>query len=352
MYQRFLASLLFVFSFIVIALGGYQCAQQPLGPSTNSSPTPSGGATNTGKNAQEQVPIPSPSSSLDLDTSVDSSSSLPQAPDKDEGCSAKRDQYRDMAKRYGEMALFEFENEQVIKDYRLGAKSNFGVQCARLFLDMKAVYDPKKDTKSKKVSKTKLYGGTLRLSYEVDGRTIDVVKYSAGDSIQENINNRWDIESSWVPNVDNQVNKKEFHAIFESEHSAVILSLTNVRTRDVGDGLRAYMGGGALFYKMFRCVNSLTSKCHNEGMYIAHSRADQCDYPRKKPCWQKTAGGFSCLPNGVLPLVNVGSQVREAALPRLNIASENGRSCYKTLGYFGRLDLEEAFHVKKVKDLK
>ena len=351
-YKRFLTISLFVVSFVVIALGGYQCAELPsaLGPSANT------GAGET----EEPIQNPTNSPATTANTAnangasppVNTGSSLPQEPEKEEGCSASRAQYRDLAKRYGEMALFDFENQDTVEDYRLGAKSNFGIRCARLFLDMKKVYDPSEDTSKSKISKTKLYGGSLTLTYELDGRSIKVIRYSAGETAQENINNRWDVKSSWVPNTNNVVNDKKFHAIFESKNSAVILSLTDVRTRDIRDGVRAYIGGGALFYKMFRCVTDLKSQCHNKGMYIAHSRSDQCNYPRRKPCWQKTAGGFSCLPNGVLPLVNVGSTVREAALPKLDIASKNKRSCYKTLGWFGRLDLEEAFHVKKVTDLK
>ena len=154
---------------------------------------------------------------------------------------------------------------------------------------------------------------------------------------EENKYNRWS-GSTWKADRNNTVHKK-FHAIFEDEHSALILKIDDVRLKDLRDGDTAYFGAGEIYYKMFRVwTGDKNDLCYTKGTYVSLARQS---LPRKNRCWLLGTGPFSCRPNGAL--------APRAKVTNINITG--GLSCYSRLGVFFNLKLEGAFNVGNVKEL-
>ena len=223
MYRKFPAILLFLFSFVLITVGGYQCATRII--DEESIPIDYGGGTDNsyGDNSGQYD---------GYYRDAGNERQLPPEP----GDSCARSQYRDLAEKYGEMAVFKFDRSSV-EDYRLGASQNFDLKCARLYLSMT------------QLSSSGTYKGLLRISYETGGKII-VDRFDSGSSMEDNKYNHWS-SGSWRSDQDNNVNK-QFYAIFENTNRAIILKLDDVRIRDIRDGETAYFGAGEIHYKMFR----------------------------------------------------------------------------------------------------
>ena len=314
MYRKFPAILLFLFSFVLITVGGYQCATR-VTTDQEIIPIVGGGTDSYGNNSGQYDGYYS-----------DAGEERPLPPEPGDSCA--RSQYRDLAERYGEMAVFKFDRTSV-EDYRLGASQNFDLKCARLYLSMT------------QLSSSETYKGLLRISYETGGNII-VDRFDSGSSMKDNKYNHWS-SGSWNSDQNNNVDK-QFYAIFENTDRAIILKLEDVRVRDIRDGEAEYFGAGEIHYKMFRYSQTAGKNdvCHSRGGYMRGARQQP---PRRKKCWLTSTGPFSCLPNGVLS-VQGGSA---PAVPMIDITGD--LNCYNRLGVFFNLEIEEAFDVGDVEEL-
>ena len=223
-YGKLPTTLLFLFSFIILTIGGYQCATKTIPERTNIPIENSHGGTNGNWSPNSGGPrggaSPLYPEGYGSDSSgVNGSENLP--PDTGNRCAASKKKYRSLSEKYGKKAGFKFDNSS-LEDYRLGAKQNFDLKCARIYLDM-----------SRSSSSSLAYKGMLTISFE-DGRSIQVHRYQSGFTANENKYNRW-AGTSWRPNSSDRVDKK-FYAIFENKEAAVILRLEEVRVEDVRDG--------------------------------------------------------------------------------------------------------------------
>lgn len=300
-YRKIPSLLLFIFASAVIISGGYQCATRVTHEGTEIIPIVNGG-----NNANLD----------DNDLNInddDTDSRLPEEPD--DGCD--RDQYSDFVKIYGEMGVLKFKTN--LEDYRLGREKNFGIKCPRIYLSMNRVSS----------DRPVKYRGQLAISYEADGE-IRLQKYKSGSGASENRYNSWS-SGSWRA-VRGKVDK-EFQAIFENEHLAIILKMEDVRTVDLEDGVVAYKGAGKIYYKMFRIWSGNTNDvCYSEGTYVSQARRRP---PKRNRCWLITTGPFSCRPNGVL---NPRESFSDIDL------TEESFNCYSHLGNFFNVNIEEAFN--------
>jgi len=320
-YGKLPTTILFLFSFAILAIGGYQCATKIVPERTDipikngpGIPNSNGGwSSNPGGSGS---PLYEPG--YGQDSGGNGSGSLPSDPEN--RCARK--QYRSLSERYGEMAVFKFDSSS-IEDYRLGIRQNFDIQCARMYLDM-----------SRLSGASRAYKGMLVISFE-DGRSIKLQRYKSGFTAGENKYNKWVNSVSgatWEPNSNGRVNK-EFYAIFEDQDAAVILQLKDIRIRDVQDGKIAYLGAGDAYYKMFRTwTGDNNDVCYSKGNYARYAKAPPS---RNGRCWLLGTGPFSCRPNGVL---SPGARVTD-----INI--RGSLKCYSKLGSFYNLDIEEAFNV-------
>ena len=151
-------SVFMAFSFAVIAFGGYHCslrAQNPQGQSYG--PGQAGSPGQGGRDYGDGYDDPYDEYGDDYgdrrrgDDDRDSRR-LPQEPE--EGCN--RRQYRNLSGDWGASAFVRF-NSSALRSYRLDRKSNFGLKCPRLYLDMNPLGGGK-------------YEGSLTISYEDSGQ--------------------------------------------------------------------------------------------------------------------------------------------------------------------------------------
>ncbi len=314
-YRQLSASLLFLLSFAVLVLGGYQCATQNIGaPGRTTIPIQPGGENGAYGQGESGFYDPGPAHSPRSEDRPSRRNSLPDDP----GDKCARSQYRDLSKRYGEISSFKFDISS-LEDYRMGVRQNFDLRCPRMYLSM-----------SRYAKSKKTYKGALAISFE-DGRSIKVQKYTSGWTENENKYNKW-LGSSWKPDKNDKVNRS-FYAIFENNDNAIILRLEDIRVVDVRDGETAYWGAGELYYKMFRIYSGDTGDvCYSKGAYVSHAPSRP---PKRARCWLLGIGPFSCRPNGVLPL--------KAAVTNIDITKS--LKCYNRLGEFFGLDIERAFNV-------
>ena len=322
-YRKFPAALLFLFGFVVITVGGYHCATQVTeGPPQR---LPDG---------VEEIPIDYNSGGggsyypedymRDIYNDRQDRDRYGGRTEDHEGKECSRSQYRDLARKYGEIASFKFDLSN-FEDFRLGQRTNYDPRCPRMYLSMN------------QHSSSSIYKGRLVISYETS--RIFVHGFTSGRTEVDNKHNKWS-SGSWTPDDDDKVSKN-FYAIFESTDAAIILRLDDVRVRDVRDGEVAYLGAGDIYYKMFRYSKTYgkNDKCFSKDIYM---RYFQGVLPKRNArCWLIPRGPFSCLPNGV-----VGARDR---LPNINISGS--LNCYDRLGTFYNLDIEEAFNVGRVQDI-
>ena len=309
-------TLLFLISFVIISIGGYQCATRvisqpdillPVDKGPNSS-LPPGSSGNSHLYDEEYL--------KDIgykDDKDNRNSRLPSEPED----SCRRRQYNDLADEHGAIAGFKFDKSSV-RDYHLGQSQNFGVKCPRLFLDM---------TKSS----PRTYKGILTIVAEINGR-IQGYQFSSGEG-SDNRYNRWDGSSYWRGDNNGRVSKN-FHAIFESSKQAIILKLEDIRIRDIKDGEQGYFGAGEIYYKMFRIwTGDKSDVCYSKGAYV--SQAHTPPARRGSRCWLLGTGPFSCRPKGVLH--------PRAKVTAIDITA-NSYKCYNRLGRFFGLNIEKAFN--------
>ena len=317
-YKKLPAFVLFALAFVVISLSGYQCATQQYPQGRGAIPIDPG-----------PQPISTPVNDDTYpddygDKKADNQDDDRLPTDLDDRCNRK--QLREL--RYGTMANFEF-NGSSLQDFLFGESQNFEPICGRLYLDMDKV-----DSK---------YKGSLSLALQTNTRIRTFKGFKSGFSASDNRYNSWS-GSSWEEDGNNKVDKT-FHAIFEDEHSALILKLEDVVIRDVGDGEVRYMGAGEIFYKMFRIavredVTNTKGSCYSTGAYV--SRAHTAPPRPSNRCWFVNFGPYSCRPEGSLGVKDKFTDISITA---------GSYKCFSRLGSFWNLDIEEAFN-DSVKDIK
>lgn len=302
MYRKISTALLMIFSFLIIAVGGYQCSTRVEQQGT-----------------RESIPI----DELPLDDyyyeegygdSDDGGQGFPEEPQ--DGCSKDaRASYRYLVGQAGWLAKFRFDDSSV-EDYRLGARQNFDLSCARMYLNM-----------NKLGSGSSTYKGQLKILFEEDGY-VKRQSFSSGSATGENKYNKWTGGSL--------ITGKRFHAIFEGKHTALILKLDDIRELDIEDGRTAYVGAGEIYYKMFRIwTGDWDDVCYTKGVYVRDApQHTQAKLGRNDRCWLLGRGAFSCRPDGALRPRN---QVTD-----INITGN--LRCYSRLGIFFGLNIKEAFN--------
>lgn len=326
-YGKLPTTLLFLLSFVVLAIGGYQCATKTM-PERTTAPIQNepGGNGGWGPNPGQGGKTPYSDDEYlyppgyGQDSGWNRGENLP--PDPGNRCA--RAQYRNLSGKYGEMGIFKFDSSS-IEDYLLGKKTNFGLNCGKIYLDMDRLSGT-----------SQAYKGTLTIAFE-DGRNVRVIKYQSGWNKKENKYNRW-TGTSWSPDSNDRVSKK-FYAIFEDKDTAIILRLEDIRVDDLRDGQIGYLGAGDIYYKMFRMwVGDTSDVCYSKGNYARYA-----NHPANRDgrCWLLGTGPYSCRPNGALA---PGARVTD-----INI--RGSLKCYSRLGSFYGLDIKEAFNVGNVSEL-
>ena len=147
-----------IFSFVIIAVGGYQCSTK----------------VNREQGTRESIPINEASGDDYYDDGYYYDEAYGDDPDYEEDRSSERPKescsqdarstYRDLAEQHGAMARFAFDSSSV-EDYRLGKRQNFSLKCARMFLDMNKT--------------SSVYKGILTIAYK-DGNSIKRQVFSSG----------------------------------------------------------------------------------------------------------------------------------------------------------------------------
>ncbi|MCZ0932898.1 MAG: hypothetical protein OXJ52_07090 [Oligoflexia bacterium] len=308
-YGKLPAVVLFALSFVVIATSGYQCSTR---------------AINRGEIPLDTIPTgPQQPATNDYyypedyfkDDRNDNNNRLPE--EVTDNC--RRSQLRDL--NSGARANFEFDRSS-LQDFLFGQSQNFDVVCARLYLDMSRL--------------GAVYKGSLAMAFQTNSHITPFTDFNSGYSASDNRYNKWS-GSSWRADNNNKVNR-QFHAIYEDEHSALILKLEDIRIRDVGDGEVDYVGAGEIYYKMFRIatrddVKNTKGSCYSTGTYI--KKAHTTPTAASKRCWFITSGPYSCRPEGALN--------PKDAWTNINITT-NSYKCFSRLGRFWGLGIEEAFN--------
>ena len=153
------------------------------------------------------------------------------------------------------------------------------------------------------------------------------VHYDSGDTVKDSRFNTW--EGDWkAPDVN-------FAAIFETDNSAVILRINEVKRMGAVDGKPTYKGYGEVWFKMFKLYyKQKGDNCYSQGGYIAHAPVKP-PVPTKR-CWFLDVGPYSCLPKGI------------RTIKSFNLRGD--LTCYKKLGEFGYLDIHEAFNLDSDED--
>ncbi len=297
MFRKVQITFLMLFSFIIIMVGGYNCSQKIYTDNVDN--------TEGFNRPIEENPY---GSGQPEEEEVDEESLLPDKP-LDNYCN--REQYEDLRKEFGSSAFARF-NAGSLSDYRFGVRSNFDLNCKRMYLNM-----------TKRRSR---FSGSLTISYE-DGNGIRWRTYKTGVNESENRYNRWNRRDR----SNSGRLKSEFYAIFENPSGAIILALDDLRIRNIQDGGSEIVGSGELWYKMFRAYAGRKDVCYRTGTYI--SKAKITGRRPSVRCWLLNQGPYSCKPQGV----HSGD---------FNLLHEN-YDCYDKLGTFGNLNVREAFNVGK-----
>ena len=311
-YKKLPAVILFALSFFIITISGYQCSTRVI--NRGEIPLDKGNPNLTGT----QPPVITDDYYYPEDYLGNDSGSVDSLP-KEVTDNCKRSQLRDL--HSGAVANFKFDSSS-LQDFLFGQSQNFDVVCARLYLDMSQMGS--------------VYKGNVSLAFQTNSYIKPITGFSSGFSASDNRYNKWR-GSSWQANSSNRVNKK-FHAIYEDEHSALILKLEHVMVVDVGDGEVDYVGAGEVYYKMFRIatqddVKNTKGSCYSTGTYIKNAHTPPSS--RNKRCWFINLGPYSCRPEGSLN--------PKEAFTNINITA-NSYKCFARLGRFWGLSITEAFN--------
>ena len=321
-YKKIPSLFLFLLAFTVITISGYQCATQKLPNGRGSLPLEPPSANGHNPPPADDYLYPDDYFKKDRENDSDPRDRLPEEV-TDSRC--ERSRLRNLSTRYGAIANFEFDRA-ALQDFKFGKRQNFDTVCARFYMDMSRLT----------YNNYPVYKGSIAMVLQTSSQIQYFEGFNSGHSSSDNRYNRWR-GSSWRGDKNNEVNKI-FHAIYEDEHSAIIIKLEDVRIRDIGDGKIDYRGAGEVYYKMFRIsikkdVKNTKGSCYSTGTYVkdAHTAPDN----RNNRCWFITLGPYSCRPGGALnPKEN---------FTNINIAT-NSYKCFSRLGRFWNLDIEEAFN--------
>ena len=133
--------------------------------------------------------------------------------------------------QYGASTFIDLDYQNV-EDYLMGQKLNYDLFCPRIFLNMKKTI----------AGDNSAYEGSFVVAYEdtVYNEKEKTVHYDSGDTVKESQFNTW--EGDWkAPDVN-------FAAIFETDNSAVILRINEVKKIGAVDGKPTYKGYGEVWF--------------------------------------------------------------------------------------------------------
>ena len=309
--RQILKILLFVVSFVLISLSGYQCSTQvireggtyqpPNGPSNNLGGYP--GATPTAVRGPEYHKN--------------------KIRDTDDGDNCRHNKVR---KAYSSTsAKMTNISNSGLTDYRFGKRANYDADCARVFVRLKS--NKNKMGYSGEMSFV-YYGTCLNGQKGVCKGSEITTGYQPSDARF----NGWSKGERDVSVLDNT-----FRAIFEDTYGAYILSIEHVKESDVRDGYIRYLGAGSIYLKMFKTAtltdintnHNQAGDCYNTGTHVYH--ATTTPQRPSKVCWFIDTGPFSCRPDGDFTALNL---------------HKNNYKCFTYLGDFFGLDIEEALNIE------
>ena len=299
MARRLVSFFLLVFSSFVIVVGGYNCAQpQNPYPPPGTSPG-AGGPAGAGTGSSGGPAYSGPGGP----------SGLPEEPE------SKCVQLHKNFKQYGAPAVLKFKS-RALRDYLMGHESNYGLKCARIYVDMQRMEGSASYEGQIVIA---YYGPDPETGLENPNGTGQI--FDTGDSVKENKFNTWEgrFGSSQQP--------RTFAAILESRYAALIFRIDEVKQLEVRDGEKSYRGSGSVWIKMFRQYRDKADVCYRNGGYAHLAKGE---LRRNALCWLADKGPYSCLPKGIGTLKNFNTL--RGALP-----------CYKKLADFGYLSTSDAF---------
>ena len=209
----------------------------------------------------------------------------------------------------------DFTGSNTMRDYRTGIRANYAIDKGRVYVDMN------------REGNHRYYSGKIEIAYEVR-------KANGEDEVVSQ-----EFSSGWGD--DNQYNvwarfggKPGFHAFFSDSWKGVILVINEItdlnteRTDVVNVGNRQ-LGSGSVWFKSFRSlVGNNYRDCYEGGTHVRMP-----PYPEgpQKRCWFVSTGLWNC------QAWEDGNKVRTF------MALEPRNSCYKKLGDFRDLNINEAF---------
>lgn len=329
MYKVFIKILGFLLAFTIIISAGYQCA-------TEKAVSPATGIPIQNLDSTYIVPKNNLYPQGYVNKQDNSSSSRHPRIRKDnynssreqDNGSCPRKTYDKLSKDYGAMALFKIYKSD-FEDYRLGETLNLPLNCARIYLDMQSRHSSLRSG----ANPDKRFSGHLVIAYD-DGKKLYIQKYKTGSSQEDIQYNNWSrpVFTGRRGQLELDNTKGEsFFSFFEDKDTAIIFKITSVYSRYQRDSKTTYQADGEVYYKMFRTYANKRDNCYFNGNYV---RASNQNLPRKKKCWLLSTGPFSCLPDGIETSINYQLQ-----------HERDDYTCYKRLGIFSNLNLEEAFNV-------
>lgn len=332
MYKVFIKILGFLLAFTIIISAGYQCA-------TEKAVSPATGIPIQNLDSTFIVPKNNLYPQGYVNKQDNSSSSRHPRIRKDnynssreqDNGSCPRKTYDKLSKDYGAMALFKIYKSD-FEDYRLGETLNLPLNCARIYLDMQSRHSSLRSG----ANPDKRFSGHLVIAYD-DGKKLYIQKYKTGSSQEDIQYNDWEKSAFGTGNRRGQLNlsiakNSNFFSFFEDQDTAIIFKITNVDSRYQRDSKTTYQADGEIHYKMFRTYANKRDNCYFNGNYV---RSSKLNLPRKKKCWLLSTGPFSCLPDGIETSITNDHRYSD----------QYGYTCYKRLGIFSNLNLEEAFNV-------
>lgn len=317
MIQKIQISLLMLFALGVVIVGGYNCSSRQVRNTTPFNLSDKfGSKTGTIADSTANPNSTINSSKTNYDYETRDNVNLPT--ENTNNC--RREQYSDLEDKHGAAGpLLDVSNSR-IREYRLGRDTNFGVKCARVYLNLSKIDEDEK-----------YYEGELTISYEADGK-VNANTFRTGRKESENLHNYW---------TGGSIRSAEFYSIFEDSKGSVIFFIDEIREREIHDGETQRLAEGEVWFKIFRGFSgNRNDVCYQEGLYVDQLR--QVPPRPSAPCWLVPFGPYSCSPKGIS-----GSNGSSTAKFKL---TDEKYPCYKKLGNFVDLDIDEAFENGKEED--
>ena len=241
--------------------------------------------------------------------------------DRYEDSETIREQYDKLEDRIGGGWASLDINPNMMEEYRLGASSNYEVTKGRVFLDME------------RVSGERYYEGKTVIAYELkkdDGsHEVKSWEFSSGSG-KDAVYNIW-------ANFRND-GQFGFHGFFSDRRSGAVIVVLDEPEDELmradGDRAEVRFSSGSVWFMNFRKWNGRDDKddCNENGCFLGLSNC-LGPPPPQKMCWFiKNFGPYDCR----------AFAINKHSVDSLQKLEPRG-SCYKKLGEFTNLNIEDAF---------